>query len=125
MRKLCIIFGLMVAFQTPHVYANNWSAQLGIAPCLNDHAEPTDIRGARVAARYLPLYWHWGDVLVFLEGSATHFQSNLQYHDESINILAFSPVIRLNLLSQARIQPYLEGGIGGSWLSKQTFAHDN
>jgi lipid A 3-O-deacylase len=124
---LCVCL-ILINLSTAQCYASAYGLQISYGT-----GDPDHLKGYRVAVQQ---FWPWIgfvtsrlNITGYWDLSYANWHANppLAYQPRSISILAISPLIRLqsreNWLLAA--YPYLELGIGASWLSNNHLGHRN
>ncbi len=119
---------ILINLSTEQCYASTYGLQISYGA-----GEPDHLKGYRIAVQQ---FWPWigfSKAAMNLTGywdlsyANWHVNPPLAYQPRSISIVAISPLIRLqsreNWLLAA--YPYLELGIGASWLSNHHLGHRN
>ncbi len=103
--------------------------------------DPKNLRGYQIAAWYQPKALIWNQVRIYFNVSAAHWwvgNSNHFYNvfaghwwtttsnrNHSLNIYAVSPILRYYFLRQHSFSPFLNFGIGLSYLSRTRLGRNN
>lgn len=113
---------LLLCFLANNAWAT-WQFQAGIAPRFshsNSMREPCDLKGGRVAGRYLIPRFDLKDIQTFVEVSGAVYSSGVEGYNQHQYVLGVAPVIRLTI-TKPTISPYIEVSIGAAFLSEREF----
>lgn len=80
--------------------------------------DPSNLHGYRASFLYEPDTWHWKYLQVFFDLSYGHWWLNGNGPYRTINIYAIAPVLRLYLINNTKVSPFVDISIGPSYMTK-------
>lgn len=80
--------------------------------------DPTYLHGNQFTLLYDPQRFQWRQFNIYFDGSFSHFWITNQSRYRSLNIYSLSPVIRYIFKKRGIISPFIEFGIGPSYLTR-------
>lgn len=105
------------------------AARNGLAVSYGTHAfglgDPDDVDGFNVAYTLQPDSWTWGNFAALMNFSYGHWMTSGFNSNESINTYGIAPMLRWYFLQSPNVTPFLQGSVGGAYMSNSYFGNRN